>query len=46
MVAMIFFPSGHRHLANHPPPPVLICPLLSDPLPPLRMAPKYTLNLK
>ena len=32
MVAMIFFPSGRPHLANHPPPPrpVYICPLLPD----------------
>ena len=33
MVAIIFFPSGRPHLANHtsaPPPPVRICPLLSD----------------
>ena len=27
MVAIIFFPSGHPHLANHPPPPVRICPV-------------------
>ena len=26
-----FFPSGRPHLANHPPPPVRICPLLPDP---------------
>ena len=30
MVAMIFFPSGRPHLANHPPLPVRICPLLPD----------------
>ena len=33
MVAMIFFPSGRPHLANHPSPPlrpVRICPLLPD----------------
>ena len=36
MVAIIFFPSGRPHLANHPPPPppppppIRICPLLPD----------------
>ena len=43
MVAIIFFPSGRPHLANHPPPPpVRIYPLLSDPtLPPLGPAILY-----
>ena len=31
MVAMIFFSSGRQHLANHPTPPVRLCPLLPDP---------------
>ena len=34
MVAIIFFQSGRPHLANHPPSPVRICPLLPDLHPP------------
>ena len=34
MVAIIFYPSGRPHLTNHPPPPVRICPLVPDTLPP------------
>ena len=37
MVAIVFFPGGRPHLANHPPrppTPVHICSLLPDPLPP------------
>ena len=41
MVAIIFFPSGRQHLANHPPPPVRICPLLPDPHP---LHPPYVLT--
>ena len=40
MVAIIFFPSGRTHLANHLTPyPVRICPLLPDPSPPLPLPP-------
>ena len=36
-VAIIFFLSGRPHFANHPPPPVRMCPLLPDPPPALLM---------